>query len=379
MNQSLAGPENKSRLLRISTLYIDRDVQNSPVVRSICERFNLPKVMIDNPQTVYKAVGAAADPVGAGKKVLYLTRNKGAFIKQCPGTRQYNCCGYKILHIGTYCHMDCSYCIMQSYFHPPVLQFFVNHTDMFSELDALFATPEIHRIGTGEYTDSLIWEPRTSLSAHLIQKFADQDHAVLELKTKTTAVEGLGDLRHRRRTIISWSLNTPSIIAREERSTATLEARLQAAARCEARGYPLAFHFDPMLIYPGCENDYREVVRQLFTRVSPTNIVWISIGTFRFMPALKNIVARRFPASKIIYGEFIPGLDGKMRYFKPLRIDLYKKMFTWIKAAAPDVLVYFCMEDDAVWQETMGFSPEEKGGLSRMLDQSAIKHCGLVT
>ena len=363
--------------MTISTLFIDRDVLGSPVVESIRNRMNLPEKVVDHSNQVYKTVSEADDPAGAGKRVLYLTRNRGAFVKDCPGTRQYTCCGYRILHIGTYCHLDCSYCIMQSYFHPPVMQFFVNHAEMLDELDIVFGSKQIQRIGTGEYTDSLIWEPWSSLSGILIPKFAAQDRAVLELKTKTTAVENLKELRHNRRTIISWSLNTPSVIAREERSTATLEARLRAAAQCDARGYPVAFHFDPMLIYPGCEDEYREVVTQLFSRVSQSNIAWISLGTFRFMPALKPIVQARFPASKIIYGEFIPGLDGKMRYFKPLRINLYKKMLEWIKDKAPDVTVYFCMEDDVVWQETMGFIPEEKGGLSRMLDESAIRICGL--
>jgi len=35
------------------------------------------------------------------------------------------------------------------------------------------------------------------------------------------------------------------------------------------------------------------------------------------------------------------------------------------------------MEDDEVWEKVMGFIPAEKGGLSAMLDESAIRHCGL--
>jgi spore photoproduct lyase len=100
-----------------------------------------------------------------------------------------------------------------------------------------------------------------------------------------------------------------------------------------------------MVIYEGCENDYRKVVRNLFEHIRPENIVWISLGTFRFMPSLKPMVARRFPDSKIVYGEFITGLDNKMRYFKPLRIALYRQMVDWIRDKAPDVTVYFCMED----------------------------------
>jgi spore photoproduct lyase len=273
--------------------------------------------------------------------------------------------------------MDCSYCILQAYFHPPVLQYFVNHQEMLAELDGLFSENAVYRIGTGEFTDSMIWERWTNLSDLLVPKFAKQSRSILELKTKTVAIEALKRLRHNRKTIAAWSLNTEKVIQTEERRTASLQARLRAAAECESYGYPLAFHFDPMVIYEGCEEDYRQVIREIFSYVSPENIVWISLGTFRFMPPLKSIIQKRFPASKIVYGEFISGLDGKMRYFKPLRIRLCQKMVSWIKETAPDVLVYFCMEDDEVWEKCMGFVPADRGGLPKMLDQSAVKHCEL--
>ncbi len=364
--------------MRLSKLYIDRPVAHLPEVASIRSCLNIPSEIIDGPHTVFQRVNAATDPVQFGKEVLFLTQNKGAFIKACPGTRNYRCCDYKILHIGTYCTMDCAYCILQTYFHPPVLQYFVNKSDLWAELERLFAEKSLSRIGTGEFTDSMIWDAWTGLSRLLVPKFAGQSRAVLELKTKTTAIPALKGLPHNRKTIMAWSLNTPRVIKNEERNTASLSARLNAAATCASWGYPLAFHFDPMIIYDGCEADYRQVVKSLFARVAPEDIVWISLGTFRFSPELKPIVQSRFPSSKIIYGESIPGLDGKMRYFKPLRVDLYQKMVGWIKEAAPEVLVYFCMEDDEVWEKTMGFAPSERGGLARMLDDSAAYHCGLI-
>jgi len=266
---------------------------------------------------------------------------------------------------------------MQSYFHPPVLQYFVNRNELEIELNNLFAKKNMCRIGTGEFTDSMIWEMWTDLSGFLVPKFSRQSCAVLELKTKTTAIEKLKSLRHNRKTIVSWSLNTTKVIENEELRTTSLAARLRAAAKCEEWGYPLAFHFDPMIIYDGCEEDYRKVIEQLFSHVSSKNIVWISLGTFRFMPSLKAIIQKRFPDSKIIYGEFITGLDGKMRYFKPLRIKLYQKIVSCIRSIAPDVLIYFCMEDDEVWKKSLGFIPSERGGLPKMLDESAARHCRL--
>ena len=363
----------------IQKLYIDRQIADSPQVPQIAKRLGLAGEIVADAQTVYDAVTAATDPVGRGKRVLFLTRNRGAFIKQCPGTRAYTCCGYKILHIGSFCQMDCAYCILQSYFHPPVLQYFVNHHDLYRELDGIFAEKKTHRIGTGEFTDSLIWELWTDLSARLIPAFANQHHAVLELKSKTTAVDNLASLNHNRKTITSWSVNTPKVIASEERGTASLTARLRAAARCESWGYPLAFHFDPIVIYEGCENDYRRTVRKILSSVSPKNIAWISLGSFRFMPALKPLVEKRFPKSRIVYGEFINGLDGKMRYFKPMRIKIYQKIIAAIREQAPDIFIYFCMEDDEVWSKCLGHTASERGGLDWMLDEQAAKHCELLS
>ena len=348
-----------------------------PEVEKIVSRLPLEPETVPDLGEVYRRINQSADPVAAGKQTLVLSRNRGAFLKNCPGTRHYTCCDYLILHVGSFCTMDCAYCILQTYFHPPVLQYFVNHTDLFRELEDAFASGRRMRIGTGEFTDSLIWQAPFDLSAKLVAAFAGQSRAVLELKTKTTAIEPLLHLDHRRRTIAAWSVNTPEIIRTQERRTASLKARLTAAAACAEAGYPLAFHFDPMVIYDGCEDDYLKVVDEIYAAVPADSIVWISMGTLRFMPELKGVIERRFPGSTMVYGEFISGLDGKMRYFKPLRIRLFKTVADRIRSISPATTVYLCMEDDEVWQKAFGFIPSDFGGLPRMLDRSAEKHCGL--
>lgn len=364
--------------MSLDKIYINNEVAANPLVEQICLRLpDVPKQYVESSKNVFDIVSSSDNFVSEGKKSLYLLDNNGAFIKQCPGTKSYTCCDYQILHIGTFCTMDCSYCILQAYFHPPVLQFFVNHDRLFRELEKKFKSDTINRIGTGEYTDSLIWEQWTGLSPMLIEKFAVQNSSMLEIKTKTISINGLEGLNHNRKTVISWSLNTEAIIHSEERGTSSLSARLKSASKCEKWGYPVSFHFDPMFIYPGCEDEYGDVVQQIFKHVSAENIVWISLGSFRFMPDLKPIIQQRFDRSKIVYGEFVSGLDNKMRYFKPLRIKLYQKIASLIKEIAPDVMVYFCMEDDEVWKKSLGFLPAEFGGLPRMLDKSAATHCGL--
>jgi spore photoproduct lyase len=100
--------------MRVAALYIDAQVADWPETRSICSRFEVPAKTVASADEVYADVAAAPDPVRRGKQVLYLTRNKGAFIRQCPGTSHYTCCGYKILHVGTFARVR--HCILQSYF-----------------------------------------------------------------------------------------------------------------------------------------------------------------------------------------------------------------------------------------------------------------------
>jgi len=363
--------------MKIKRLFMDANLPLDDEIQYLISKIGYSPELVEDSQLVYDAINSAKDPITAAKSILYITQNKGAVIRKCPGTSHYTCCDYTILHAGTFCTMDCSYCILQAYFHPPVLQYFAGFDKLVAPLEQTFSENKIFRIGTGEYTDSLIWEKISLAPKFLVEIFAKQSNSLLELKTKTINVDSLLDLDHNGKTVLVWSVNTPEIIKSEEKGTAALLSRLETAKKCEASGYKLAFHFDPMIIYEGCEDAYKKVVHSIFSHVSADNIVWISIGTFRFMPQLKSIVEKRFSSSTIAYGEFILGLDNKMRYFKPLRISLYQTIIDTIREYAPHVVVYFCMEDEEVWEKCMGFFPEKQGELGHLLDKSAVSHCKL--
>lgn len=363
--------------MRITRLFMDSGIHLDDEIQYLISKVGLSPEIVKDSQPVYDLINGSQDPVSTAKTLLYITRNKGAVVRECPGTRHYTCCDYTILHTATFCTMDCSYCILQAYFHPPVLQYFAGFETLVPALEHTFSQNRIFRMGTGEYTDSLIWEKISQSPARLVETFARQTNSLLELKTKTIHVESLLNLDHNGKTVLAWSVNTPKIIRSEEKGTAALAARLETAGICAAKGYKLAFHFDPLVVYDGCEPDYQQVVHAIFSHVRPEDIVWISLGSFRFMPQLKPMIEQRFPSSTIPYGEFILGLDNKMRYFKPLRISLYKTLVQSIREYAPQVLVYFCMEDQEVWEKCLGFFPDKKGELGHLLDRSGATHCRL--
>ncbi|HET97881.1 MAG TPA: DNA photolyase [Desulfurivibrio alkaliphilus] len=357
---------------RLQAIQVEESCLDLPLTRQIVARAgNLPvEVVADRPDPAPAPV-PYPHSLTAGKRLLHLGRNRGRFLKPCPATRQYRCCDYQVLNIGANCPMDCAYCILQAYLNNPWLSFYVNIDDLLDELDqALAGTPgTLHRIGTGEFTDSMALDRLTGLSATLINYMARKNNAVLELKSKAVVLDHLADLDHRGRTIMAWSLNSAEVMAKLELHTADLETRLNAAAQCAAWGYPLAFHFDPIICHPGWEEAYRATIRRLFAVVPASSIAWISLGAFRFLPALRGIIGSRFPRARFIHEEFVPGLDGKFRYFRPLRTRMYQVLLDELsRGAASRTCIYLCMENDTIWQAVFGFTPEERGGLPAMLD-----------
>jgi len=356
----------------VTRLHVAEDCLDLPYTREIIARARLPVTVVDE-RGAPEIAGEYPYNLSAGKRHLLLCRNRGAFFKPCPGTREYRCCGYQVLNIGMNCPMDCVYCILQAYLNNPWLSFFVNVDELFAELDqALDSEPQrFFRIGTGEFTDSLALDNLTHLSPRLVTYMAKRDNAVLELKSKSVNIGNLKGLDHRGRTVVAWSLNSPPIMAREEIRTASLEERLQAAKQCAEWGYRLAFHFDPIILHEGWQEGYRQTIARLFASVPAGSIAWISMGALRYLPTLKQIAAERFPASRFFYQEFIDGLDGKRRYFRTQRVAMYRLILDELrKYADTRTCIYFCMENDTIWREVFGFIPEEQGGLPAMLDRA---------
>ncbi len=342
----------------IKHIWIDHRALDYPLTKDILEKGSEIRQEIIEDEEAFRRFQKLT--LSRGKKILYLTLQRGEMVKPCPGTSlPYLCCKYTVINQTTHCPMDCTYCILQEYLDTPVIVIYVNLPDIFGQIDALLKNQpkRFFRIGTGELTDSLALDHLTKLSKHLIRYFSTQKNALLELKTKTDNISKLLTLPHKN-TVISWSLNPQEIADQEEFLSASIGERLTAARKCMEAGYFLGFHFDPILHVSNWEGLYRNLIDRLFSCVDGSRIIWISLGSLRYPPSLMETMQERFPKSRIIYEEMIKGLDGKMRYPKPMRIEMYKKIVQWLNEKDPDLFIYFCMESSDVWDKVTGAYPE---------------------
>jgi DNA repair photolyase len=340
---------------------VERGSETSPIFHNL--RRTLPQVpfrYVEAVSTPNRNGSPLNDGFGAAKRRLYLTKHKGEFFKKCPGSDGQVCCNYFVINFASNCPMDCSYCYLQDYLADnSALKVFSNVGDLIDEADRTLKKHRgvFFRIGTGEITDSLALEPYTGMVGELIPYFAEQPNVLLELKTKSDCVDSLLHFDPKERVVVAWSMNPQSVIDRDEHGTASLGERLNAARRCQEAGYRLGFHFDPIIEYSGWEVDYQAMIEEIFAAIDWRRLAWLSLGVLRTTPGLKRTMRERFPRTQLVTGEQVICPDGKLRYFHPLRVEMYRKMVHWIRRTAPTVKIYLCMESREVWQQVFGFAP----------------------
>ncbi|GAB6059509.1 SPL family radical SAM protein [Desulfonatronum parangueonense] len=351
-------PEHLRNLERI---WIDASVQHTPMAQRVLARLGHLPVEVFEPEQRPPAHDHE-------QGIVYLKHYKGRFLRTCPGTSHYHCCGYRIVHIGENCPLSCSYCILQAYFQDRVLKVWANQEDLFEELErAIAAHPQRRwRLGTGEFTDSLTLEPLTGYSRDLVAFLNDYPQVCLELKSKVVDLSWMDWVRRPDRVLPAWSMNAPHIQAGEEHGSSTLEERLQAARYCARAGFRVCLHFDPVIPCHGWEQGYARTVEMIADYLRPEQVAYISLGSLRFMPELKSRIMANHPRSTYIYAEFITGLDGKQRLLRPLRVRQLRHVASLLARAGFEGL-YLCMESDEVWQAVLGCTPRQLGGLARYL------------
>ncbi len=355
-------------------VYIEKSAKGHPFTDRVLEKLpDTPVHLIEKSAAVVEEIRRTrSDVFGAGKKRLILSTFKGARLKKCPGISPgMVCCNYYIINLMKNCIYDCSYCFLQGFLaNNPVLEAFVNVEDFLGELDAAFhAHPDrAFRVGTGELADSLALDDLLPYSDMLVPFFNERDNAILELKTKSARVERLLAQPSAKNVIVSWSLNPGCVIAREEKGTPPLGERLAAAKKCQDRGYRIGLHLDPIILFPGWQDAYAELVRQVFSILSPEKIEWISLGSFRYRSDLKEVIRERHPGTGLFAAEHVASRDGKFRYLRPHRNQAYETLSRLLKQQSDKLTVYLCMESKELWEGVTGKTPRSDEKLDAFFD-----------
>ncbi len=293
-------------------------------------------------------------PPRAEQRIVFGERRKGALgLGDCPvASPRTRCCNLMTLDAVENCGFDCSYCSIQSFYHGDR----VNFDPGFAEkLAALELDPKrIYHIGTGQSSDSLMWGNRGGVLDALLAFARAHPNVILEFKTKSKNVAHLLRNELPPNLILTWSLNTPTLIDHEEHLTASLEERLTAAQRVAEKGALVGFHLHPMIHYDRWEAEYAALFEALLARFDPRQVALVSLGTLTFIkPVMKRIRERDF-RSKILQMPLVE-TAGKWSYPEAVKLDLFRHAYAGLTPWHEEVFFYLCMEPATLWPRVFGF------------------------
>jgi spore photoproduct lyase len=318
-------------------------------------------------------------PVNDGQQVQRIrrveTEKDKLALGPCPvASPRTRCCNLMTLDAVENCGFDCSYCSIQSFYHGDEVRFDSRFAEKLAQLEI---DPErIYHIGTGQSSDSLMWGNQGGVLDALLDFAHRHPNVILELKSKSKHVSHLLKVDLPPNLLCTWSLNTPTLIAHEERLTATLEDRLKAARHVADRGVLVGFHLHPMIHYADWREDYAAVFRQLTKQFSAEEVVMVSLGTLTYIkPVIKQLRSRSGFRSKILQMPMVES-DGKLSYPQSIKEEMFRFAYQSLAAWHEDVFFYLCMENQHLWQPVFGYDYASNQAFEEAMKLAYLKKIG---
>ncbi|HPI40487.1 MAG TPA: hypothetical protein PLJ21_06760, partial [Pseudobdellovibrionaceae bacterium] len=224
-------------------IYIENGLKDLEAVVKILGQFPRSNVIyIDDFETVF---GKVKKPYLQKRTNLnlFLAQKKGSLVKEAP--RAYGLEGdphYYFIHSYN-CIYECNYCYLQGYFNSPDIVLFLNHKEIFEEVELISNSNENENrhpwFHSGEYSDSLALSHLTGEIEQLFQTFKKTPKARLEVRTKSVNIKEILKQDPLENVFITYSLAPHDRIIENEHKTPRLSARLQAMKKLDQAGHLL--------------------------------------------------------------------------------------------------------------------------------------------
>lgn len=251
---------------------------------SYFEQKGIPVMMTSSHNRVRGIPGATErEAFEEAKQTLVIGVRRGKTFQTCKPSAHYQ------LPLATGCPGSCRYCYLHTTLgRKPYLRAYINIDEILERAGRYIRErePELTLFEGAAVSDPLFVEPLTRGVSAAISYFAGSERGKFRLVTKMARVEPFLGLEHGGKTHFRFSINTPDVISRFEKGTASLEKRFEAAAGIAAAGYPVGFLLAPLFLEGHWKEDYGALLRLLCER----------IGSFDAMPVTFELITHRFTA-----------------------------------------------------------------------------------
>lgn len=262
-------------------------------------------------------------------------------------TENHKVSDFLVPYTSSGCSAMCLYCyLVCNYNKCAYLRVFVNREEMMNKLvNKANADPWRHVFEIGSNSDLVLENTVTNNLPWTVEEFARRADGKLTFPTKFDMVEPLLGLDHRQKIIFRMSVNPQELIRKIEIGTSPLSARIKAVnAMCDA-GYPVGLLIAPIILVPGWEDLYEELLITLSDKLSDdvkhSGFLELIFMTYSFVQNAINSEA--FPLLPPLYqpDQMVGRGRGKYRYREHLQKEAGKILLDMIKKYLPKMPIRY--------------------------------------
>jgi spore photoproduct lyase len=335
---SVSTPERRQFVERICRVYPEATVN---------ECLDVPHNRIELNETdslTLHQVGKKTLVFGELKSAVRFSQEEG---NTCPNYWHFSPYGF--------CPYGCRYCYLagtQGVKFSPTVKIYVNLPEMLDEIDRIArCLKEPTPFYIGKLQDPMALDPLTAYSNILIPSFVEHPYARLTLLTKSANIDRLLELEHGKHTILSWCVNPPDICEIFEENVPSMDERLEAMRRVASAGYPLRAVMMPIIPVEGWQYIYTKFTRRILEAVP---IQRLTLGGICIYRGARKLMERKIGPNNPISSniENLPQKmgDGRARYSRALRRELYSIIIKAAQSIKPELELALCLEERELWQ-----------------------------
>ncbi|MGI9301722.1 MAG: SPL family radical SAM protein [Gammaproteobacteria bacterium] len=327
----------------ISALYIEDEVRGHPLVEAIAARFpRAARVACERYTEVFNP-RAQSFRLQKKRPALILARKFDGLV--LPAPNDYGLGGVRNFYFSHMlnCLYDCRYCFLQGMYRSAHYVLFVNYEDFHDAIDrTLVQAPDENTwFFSGYDCDSLATEPVTRFVENFLPFFRGRPQAWLELRTKSTQVRALLHAEPFERCVVAFSFTPQETASALEHKVPSVERRIDAMARLQARGWPVGLRFDPLIYRQGFVAQYHRLFAQVFASIDAGRVHSVSLGPFRVPSGYFHNVVKLYPYEPLFAGP-LGESKGMVSYHADLEQEMTQRCTDALLEYIDEDLLFSC-------------------------------------
>lgn len=310
-------------------IYIEKSQKDNPITQKIINFYKNSNILyIDN----YKNLFDKNIPLQPLKSIIIAKVNNS--ILQSP-VWYWHDWEWFFLKNSLNCIYDCKYCYLKWAFKNDIPVFFVNYDDMKTQI--LQKISEIRKTSnqtiwfySSDYSDNLATDNLTDFTSNFINFFDNLENVKMEIRTKSTNIWNLLNIKPSKNIEIAFSLNPTEIIQKYELKTTSLDMRIQAINKLLEKNYQVWIRFLPLLEVENYKDIYKKFLEYIVWKIDFDKIYSVFVWWLLYTKQDYNKMLQKQPYLDILYN-LEDSWDGFYRENIGVRDFFYNMFDSFIK------------------------------------------------